>query len=116
LSTYGTPIDFQGVAHPGQGLSVDLAFEYSISKNWVAGMDLWYEHDRSTRIAGSHSADNSSQSIIQETGSSDMFYVAPSVEYNWSGSVGVIAGVRIFAAGRNLTKTVTPIIAIAYSH
>jgi hypothetical protein len=115
LSTYGTPTDFQGVAHPGQGLSVDLSFEYSISQNWVAGMDLWYEHDRSTRIAGIHSLGSSSQSISQETGSSDMFYVAPSIEYNWSGSLGVIAGVRVFAAGRNLTKTITPIIAIAYS-
>ena len=116
LSTYGTPADFQGMAHPGQGVSVDLAFEYSICKNWVAGLDLWYEHDRSTRIAGIYPAGNSSQSMVQETGSSDMFYVAPSIEYNWSGSLGVIAGVRIFAAGRNLTKTVTPIIAIAYSH
>ncbi|MES2253929.1 MAG: transporter [Pseudomonadota bacterium] len=115
LSTYGTPTNFEGVAHPGQGLSVDLAVEYSISKNWVAGADLWYEHDRSTRIAGVYPAGNSSQSMIQETGSSDMFYVAPSIEYNWSGSLGVIVGVRIFATGRNLTKTITPIIAIAYS-
>jgi len=116
LSTYGTPTDFQGVARPGQGLSVDLAFEYSISKHWVAGMDLWIEHDRSTRIAGTYPAGSSTQSMFQETGSSDMFYLAPSIEYNWSGALGLIAGVRIFAAGRNLTKTVTPIIAVAYSH
>ena len=49
---------------------------------------------------------------VQNSGSDDLLYVAPAIEYNWSASMGVIAGARITAAGRNVGATATPVAAI----
>jgi hypothetical protein len=49
-------------------------------------------------------------------GSSNSFAVAPAFEYNWSPAVGIIAGVRLFPAGRNTSASITPVFAINYVH
>jgi hypothetical protein len=40
------------------------------------------------------------------------FGIAPAIEYNFTGRIGIIAGARWFAAGRNTSATITPVIAI----
>jgi hypothetical protein len=47
-----------------------------------------------------------------QSGSSEYFAVAPAVEYNFNGRVGVIVGARIFVAGRNTGSSITPVAAI----
>jgi hypothetical protein len=115
MSVYGTYNGFDGRARPGQSVFGDLSFEYSVTERWVLATDFWWEHDGNTQVAGSYAANPNlalPSYAVQNSGSDDLLYVAPAIEYNWSASMGVIAGARITAAGRNVGATATPVAAI----
>jgi hypothetical protein len=115
LSVYGTSGGFNGSAHPGSSFVGDLAFEYSVTQEWVVATDVNWEHDSNTRVEGGYMPNMTSASppyVVQDSGSDDLLYLAPAIEYNWSARMGVIAGARVAAAGRNVSATVTPVAAI----
>ena len=114
-SVYGTAAGFAGRAHPSRSFVADLALEYSATQSWVLATDFWWEHDGNTRVEGGYvSAATSAlpSYLVQDSGSDDVLYLAPAIEYNWSAAMGVIAGMRVAALGRNTTATVTPVAAI----
>lgn len=114
-SVYGTAATFLGHANPGDGATVVLAFEYSVTRNWVAACDFWYERDGNTHIRGSEQVSVGSRtSVAADTGTSEQLIFAPAIEYNWSARTGIIFGARVVAAGRNATGSVTPV--VAFSH
>jgi hypothetical protein len=51
-SVYGTSAGFSGRASPGDSFNVDLAFEYSLTRRWVAAIDLAYQRDAATTVSG----------------------------------------------------------------
>ena len=51
-SVYGTPAGFHGHAYPGDGVTVDAAAEYSVTRNWVLAMDVVYQYNANTRVRG----------------------------------------------------------------
>jgi hypothetical protein len=114
MSVYGTSNGFNGRAHPGQSVFGDLAFEYSMTRSWVLAMDFWWEHDGNTQVQGGYALTTTSGPayLVQNSGTDDLLYVAPAIEYNWSPAMGVIAGAIVTAAGRNAGATVTPVAAI----
>jgi hypothetical protein len=112
-SVYGTADGFRGYASPGNSSIVNLAFEYSITRNWVAALDLIYEHDSSTRIIGrQHDVGADGIDVYTRSGTSQSFAIAPAVEYNWNGNVGVIVGAKIVTAGHNTAAVTIPVAAI----
>ncbi|KRA62409.1 hypothetical protein ASD89_21580 [Caulobacter sp. Root656] len=110
-SVYGTPTGFAGRARPGDSFNVDLAFEYSMTRRWVAAIDLAYQHDAATTVSG---RDGAGAAYDRRSPVSQALILAPAVEYNFSPVLGVIAGARIIPAGRNTTASVTPVIAVNY--
>ena len=116
VSVYGTPEGFRGRAMPGNSSVVDLAFEYSVTRNWVAALDVIYERDGSTRVLGRYPQPQDGGTewidVRTESGSSRSLAVAPAVEYNWSSNVGVIVGAKIVTSGRNTAAVVMPAAAI----
>ena len=109
VSVYGTSAGFRGTAQPGDVLTVNSAWEYSITREWVFALDLMYQHDANTRLTGTtRDADRVDESF----GSAWRFGVAPAIEYNFTGRIGIIAGARWFAAGRNTSASITPVVAI----
>ena len=117
VSTYGTPAGFRGYARPGDSAYGVVALEYSITRNWVAAFDFWYEHDGNTRVFATdpQSAGESSLSrLAMQSGSGREQIVAPALEYNWSARLGIIFGARVIVAGRNVTATATPVAAFSY--
>lgn len=108
VSVYGTDAGFRGDAKPGQSTYINGAWEYSVTQRWVAALDATYRHARSTEVTGNTSAASS--------GPSDAFGLAPAVEYNLSGNVGVLFGTRIIAAGRNTAASITPAVAVNIVH
>lgn len=116
VSVYGTSSGFDGRALPGQSFVADLAFEYSATQNWVLAADVNWEHDGNTRVQGGYGppaiTSAAPSHLVQDTGSSEVLYLAPAVEYNWNARIGIIAGARVTAMGRNATATVTPVAAL----
>jgi hypothetical protein len=114
VSVYGTAQGFRGRAAPGDSFVADLAFEYSMTRSWVLALDVVYGRSASTRVSGFYPATESTPpiSVDAESGSSRTVYVAPAVEYNFTGNVGVIVGARLTPSGRNSTASFTPVAAI----
>jgi hypothetical protein len=115
VSVYGTPEGFRGHASPGATLLVDLAGEYNATRHWVLAADATYRHQYNTPVNG-YSISDPTQPILLNSGSSQAFGLAPAVEYNFNSKVGVILGLRIFPAGKNTTKSITPAIAVNIVH
>ena len=116
-SVYGTPDDFRGYARPGDSVSLDVAFEYSVTRNWVLASDFWLERDASTRVEGAYPQPvNGTVNSLSVSGTGRDLIVAPAIEYNWSSRVGIIFGVRVTAVGRNEKGFVTPVAALSYVH
>ena len=118
VSVYGTPEGFHGHARPGDSWNVNAAWEYSLTRNWVLALDLAYRHSDSTRVSGVVRAggqDPTPTALRYESGSSEAWFLAPAVEYNFSPSFGIIFGVRLIR-GRNTTDSVTPVVAFNYVH
>jgi hypothetical protein len=115
-SVYGTASGFRGDAHPGDSFTTDAAAEYSLTRNWVLALDAIYQHGAATRVSSRMPPQTSGaftmSSYEVKSRSSDLIGFAPAIEYNWNGSVGVLVGVRIFELGRNVTASVTPVIAL----
>jgi hypothetical protein len=107
-SVYGTSHGFRGHADPGDTFSIYSAWEYSMTRNWVLALDVFYQHDASTRIRG----DQDGAAFAAESGSAWRLGLAPAIEYNFTSRVGVIFGARWFAAGRNTSASITPVAAI----
>jgi len=107
-SVYGTSQGFRGHADPGDTFSIYSAWEYSVTRNWVLALDVFYQHDANTRIRG----EQDGAPFTAESGSAWRLGLAPALEYNFTSRVGVIFGARWFAAGRNTGASVTPVAAI----
>ena len=109
VSVYGTSKGFRGYAKPGRSVVVDSAWEYSLTRSWVLALDVVYQHDTTTRLKG---FDSPSSRVQSDFGSSEVFTLAPAVEFNWSSRMGVIVGSILTVAGRNASAAVTPVMAV----
>ena len=107
-SVYGTSQDFRGEARPGNVFTINSSWEYSVTRNWVFAFDLLYQHDDSTHVRGRDELGL----VDARSGSAWRFGIAPAIEYNFTSRIGIIAGARWFAAGRNTSATVTPVMAV----
>ncbi len=118
VSVYGTPEGFRGHVRPGDSWNVNAAWEYSLTRNWVLALDLAYRHSDSTRVSGvvgDGAQDPTPTPLRFESGSSEAWFLAPAVEYNFSPRFGIIVGARLIR-GRNTTNSVTPVVAFNYVH
>jgi hypothetical protein len=102
---------FTGHANPGKSFLVDASREYSMTKSWVLALDATY------LVTGFNTIDpNSMQNtsaVRLNSGSSEVFALAPAIEYSWKPNLGVLLGTRLIA-GRNTTSTMTPAVAINF--
>lgn len=110
LSVYGTNEGFTGRALPGVSAQIGLAAGYAIDQRWVLALDLVRSDAGRSYLNG---RDGSGASVGNTGTRSSRTALAPAIEYNWSGSAGIIAGVEVTVAGRNTPSYVAPQIAIA---
>ena len=115
-SVYGTPSGFRGYARPGNSLTVDSAWEYSVTQRWVAALDVVLYTAKSTQVAGTRpeqQGGGSAPILFQNSsGPTRSLALAPAVEYNWSANAGVIVGAKYIAAGHNTAAAVIPVAAV----
>jgi len=117
-SVYGTTAGFHGNAHPGSSFYIDTSLEYSATRSWVLALDATYRTTGDTRVTGYTLQTSGAPGPTTETrsGWSDEYGLAPAVEYSWKPWIGVLLGVRLFPAGRNVQDSITPAIAVNIVH
>ena len=112
ISVYGTAQGFRGHAAPGFAADTGLGVEYGLSQRWVLALDLVQNYANTTLVSG---AIGSAAVATSKNPGGIAFSVAPAIEYNFSGSVGLIVGVQFSVAGRNAGSYVAPQIALSAS-
>lgn len=114
-SVYGTPPNFSGFVAPGRGVVVDLAAEYGLTRNWVFASDLLFRRQGETLLMGVSGClppGSTKCSSVIDGGFS--IAVVPAVEYNFSASFGIIAGVKLTTSGTNTNATAGAIVAFNF--
>lgn len=111
FNSFGGTINTDGVINPGAEDNVDLAFEYTLTQNWVAVMEGYYSEGQATRFNGIIDIVNDNTGNI----GSQQYYeygLAPALEYNFTPKLGVIGGVWFPVAGKNTSRFITYVLAV----
>ncbi len=111
VSAYGTALGFHGQAKPGSSAEVGLGAGYAFSQRWVLAMDVLENYAGGSRVAG----ETPLGGVHSYGPASATLSLAPAVEYNWTGNLGIIVGVEYSAAGRNTASYIAPQIALSTS-
>jgi len=110
-SVYGTSQGFQGTAMPGLSSVLGIGAGYALDQRWVLAFDLVQNFANGLHLQGT----NAGNATNAHGTSSAALAIAPAIEYNWSDSIGIIAGVEYSVAGRNTPSYVAPQIALSTS-
>ncbi|WP_058535475.1 transporter [Legionella saoudiensis] len=111
FNSFGGTSNTQGRIKPGAEDNVDIAFEYTLTQNWVAVMEGYYSEGQATRFNGILDIVNNDLALI----GSQQYYeygLAPALEYNFNANVGVIGGVWFPVAGKNTSHFMAYVLAI----
>ncbi len=117
LSVYGgTPTvagvkGTRGTVHTGNVFLFLAGFEYSLTQNWVLAIDIQYQHNNKRRFSGYTPVGTAPISPSKE-----LFAVAPAIEYNWNGNIGLIAGPWLTVSGRNTGQFISYVVALNVYH
>lgn len=114
LSVYGGAFNTRGTYYPPLLATLDLGLEYSLTKNWALALDVLYNYAGRTKFRGKNG-----EALVSSVGGlltevSSQISLAPAIEYNWSQSIGIIAGAWFSIAGRNANIFRNAVIAFNY--
>lgn len=115
FNAYGGGFGTNGTVHPGNSLSVDFGYEYSINQRWVLATDIVYTATNRTKFHGNPGtlADGTPASV--GSGYSDNLSLSPAIEYNFNENIGFIGGVWFSVYGRNSGNFASGILSVTIS-
>ncbi|HDS1579935.1 hypothetical protein WG628_16955 [Stenotrophomonas maltophilia] len=112
-SVYGTDDSFQGHIARGSVLGLSVGAEYSFNARWVGVMEMAASRETGQRLIGfARNGSGGVERIDERRPASRSVSLAPAVEYHFSPSLGLIAGVEFSVAGRNTGRIVSPQVAL----
>lgn len=103
-SVYGTSAGFRGFASAGRSWNATIAAEYVLDARWVLVGEAIWNRTGASYVAGRY-GDRASRFGFAP---SHDIGLAPAVEYHFSPTIGLIAGVQFSVAGRNAGDYVAP--------
>jgi hypothetical protein len=113
LNSYGGTTTTQGKVDPGTENGIDLAFEYTLTQNWVAVMEGTLAKGKATRFNGELNIGNlGGPSASIGSGDYRAATLAPALEYNFSSNLGLIGGLWFPVAGKNTSHNMTYMLAL----
>ncbi len=114
VNAFGGTALTEGRVNPGNSYTLDLACEYSLTQHWVPVFEAVYSHSSPTSFNGSPGF--TPGGVVASLGGqgSDQVSLAPALEYNFTESLGVIAGVWLSVTGPHSAKFVSGAVAVNY--
>lgn len=110
ISGYGTSLGFHGHVQPGFSAILGIGGGYAFDRRWVFAMDVVYKYAAGFALDGTD-ASNALVHTPRQTRKTTS--LAPALEYNLSGNIGIIAGVDFSVAGRNSSSYFAPQLAVS---
>lgn len=112
-SVYGTETGFQGHIARGSVLGLSFGAECSFSGRWVGAIEIAASRETRQRLTGYFPDAGGAVELIDERRPvSRSVTLAPAVEYHFSPSLGLIAGIECTVAGRNTSRIISPQLAL----
>lgn len=114
LDSYGGTKTTAGTINAGSDNTFDIAFEYTLTQNWVAVMEGTIANGDATRFNGVLNTGPIGQPTTSSIGSGDYKEkaLAPAVEYNFNSNLGLIGGVWFPVSGKNTSHYTTYVLAL----
>jgi hypothetical protein len=113
LSSYGGSVDTHGFVKPGDENNADLAFEFTLTQNWVAVLEGYVASGQASRFNGILTVGNiGSPTVTIGSKKFEQRGLAPALEYNFNENVGLIGGVWFPVSGRNTSHFTTYMLAL----
>ena len=130
VNAYGGIPTTHGKVNPGQGLSVDMAFEYTLTQHWVPVFEALYVTSSSSTFTGDPgivTLYKPSQPMGTTGGNPGFtpggaiggagvtqYSLAPALEYNFNQNLGIIGGVWFSISGPASAQYTSYVIALNY--
>ena len=114
FNSYGGGYGTSGTVYPGIGYFAFASAEFSFTQNWVFTVDFAYTHRNRTRFSGcpGFNADGTEASVGGP--SSELFRIAPGIEYNVSQNLGILLGGIFVFAGRNVNESSAGVLSLVF--
>lgn len=112
LNTYGGGRGARGKVSPGDVLSIDFGYEYSITQRWVFATDLVYTSSSSTSFRGTPGTANDGSPAVVGDPSNDNLSLSSAIEYNFNENIGFIGGLWFSVYGRNSLNFLSGVISV----
>ena len=114
LNSFGGTLTTHGTVDPGSEYDADLAFEYTLTQNWVAVMEGYISRGNSSRFNGVLKLENVGNltTTTINNGTFNETALAPALEYNFNENIGIIGGVWFPVSGKNTSYYMTYVLAL----
>ena len=112
LSVFGGAPDTHGRVKPGNSYSADIAFEYTLTQNWVPVFEALYVHSETVNFSGNPGFTPGGSFANMGGPSNDSASLAPALEYNFNANIGIIGGVWFSVTGPRAAKFTATTVAV----
>ncbi len=112
FNTYGGGFGTDGKIYPGNNFTGILAFEYTLTRNWVLALDIQAVYVDKTKFSGTKGVNPNGSIASVGNGKEVQWSYAPALEYNFSDWLGIIWGVWFTGATKNSTDFVSFVVAV----
>ncbi|MCX7114876.1 MAG: hypothetical protein NTW08_03045 [Gammaproteobacteria bacterium] len=103
-----------GSVNPGNLKSVDIALELSLTQHWVVGVETYLSHREAETFSGIIDIYRDPKRKVGSGLPTTTYTLLPTLEYNYSENLGIIAGYWYSVGGKNGSKFTSPTIAVVY--
>lgn len=111
ISSFGGTPSTKGTVHPGTQNDIDLAFEFTVTQNWVAVMEGYITRGQANVFNGTLDPAHR-DTTLQFRGPFTEKGLAPAIEYNFNANVGIIGGVWFPVKGSNTSHFISYVVAL----
>ena len=115
-NSYGGGTGTTGTVNPGDKFTADLGLEYTLTQHWVPAIDFSYMGIGATSFRGAVGTASSGAAATVGGPGEEQISIAPAIEYNFSSTMGLIAGVWFTVSGHDANDFVSGVVAFNYYH
>jgi hypothetical protein len=116
VNTYGGGTGTSGILDLGNTLSIDGSLEFTLTTHWVPALDIVYAYQAKSKFTGALGTAITGMPATVGGQSSQAISLAPAMEYNFSPTLGIIAGAWFTVFGRNTADFAAAVFALNYYH
>ncbi len=110
FNAYGGGFGTDGKVKLGHSFTVNFAFEYSITQNWVFASDFSFVSSLKSTFKGIPGITSTLETATVGSSYSDQLSIAPAIEYLFNSNIGILGGAWFSVYGKNSSHFISGVI------